>query len=105
MFIPGERRLQGVPSDSLQIPTGALHGEWSQAFHSGARWEGKTQQAESFTLGIKKNLFTPRTIKQWIGFPREVVQSPSLQVFKTRQQPSLYYSWLSFEQKVGLDTS
>lgn len=94
-----------MPSDSLQIPMGALRGERSQALHRGAWWEGETQQAGSFTLGIKKNFFTPRTIKQWIGFPREVVQSPSLRVFKTRQQPSLYYSWLSFEQKLGLDTS
>lgn len=72
LFILGERRLRGVPSDSLQIPMGALRGERSQALHRGAWWEGKTQQAGSFTLGIKKNFFTPRTIKQWIDFPERL---------------------------------
>ena len=31
-----------------------------------------------------KNLFTERVIKQWNRLPREVVDSPSLNVFKNR---------------------
>lgn len=100
-------------SNSLQIPTGNLHREWSQALHGGVWWKNKTQQAEGFRQDIKKNFYTLRTVKQWIGFTRKVFQSPSSEVFKTRQPPSLCYWYLSFElgpveldlDLIGLETS
>lgn len=39
--------------------------------------------------GFREIFFTMRTVKQWSGLLREALQSPSLEIFKTRQDKAL----------------
>ncbi|KFO81399.1 hypothetical protein N303_01609, partial [Cuculus canorus] len=42
-----------------------------------------------FRLDIRRNFFTMRVVKHWHRLPREAVDAPSLEVFKTRLDGAL----------------
>ena len=64
-------------------------GLFSQAARERTRGKGLKLRQGRFRLATRKNVFTERVIKHWKRLPREVVESPSLEVSRRRVDVAL----------------
>jgi len=93
LFRLKKRRLRGDLRNASKYLQGGGQEDGARLFSVvpsiRTRGNGHKLKQRKFQLNTRKNFFPRRVTEPWPRLPREVVESPSLEIFKTHQDEVL----------------